>query len=291
MKKHDVNYKRNLKISDISSIKIGGPADIVAYPKTEDELIKTVDFLESISAPYKITGKMTNILASDEGFRGVIISTKLFSEIEFCETLAYAKSGALVNSLLFAAAKENLGGLEELFGIPGTLGGLLHNNGGAGNFDVSNAILYARVYSPEERKILILDNRELKLDYRSSIFFEKRYIALSLALAFVPREYSEVMHKIRLSVEKRRASQPLAFPSLGSVFKREEGKAVSKLIDEAGLKGYKIGSAQISKKHAGFIINRGKATSREVLELIEFIKKEILKKYGFEPKEEIEFLG
>ena len=291
LKKHDVNYKRNLKISDISSIKIGGPADVVAYPKTERELISVVDFLKSSSVPYKITGKMTNILASDEGFRGVIVSTKLFSGIEFSGNLALVKPGTLVNSLLFSAAKENLGGLEDLFGIPGTLGGLLHNNGGAGNFDLSKAILYARVYSPSEKKILLLDNSDLVLSYRNSIFTTKDYIALSLAIAFVPKTYSEVMHKIRLAVDRRKLSQPLAFPSLGSVFKREEGIAVSKLIDESGLKGYKIGSAQISKKHAGFIINRGKATAREVLELIEFIKKEIEKKYGFLPKEEIEFLG
>lgn len=291
MKKHDVNYKRNLKISDISSIKIGGPADIVAYPKTERELTLTLDFLESNSVPYKITGKMTNILASDDGFRGVIVSTKLFSGVEFCGSVAHAVAGTLVNSLLFSAAKENLGGLEELFGIPGTLGGLLHNNGGAGKFDLSRAILYARVYSPRDRKILILDNHALKLAYRSSIFCEKSYVALSLAIAFVPCNYSDVMHKIRKAVDKRKNSQPLAFPSLGSIFKRENGKPVSRLIDEAGLKGVKVGGAQISKKHAGFIINRGKATSRDVLELIELIKKEILKKYGFEPKEEIEFLG
>lgn len=291
MKKHDVNYKRNLKISDISSIKIGGYADVVAYPKTEEELISTLDFLVREKVPYKLVGKMTNILASDEGFRGVIVSTKLSSKIEFSGCVAYASSGALVNSLLFSAAKENLGGLEELFGIPGTLGGLIHNNGGAGSFDISRAVLYARVYSPEQRKILILDNSDLKLGYRSSIFYEKNYVALSLAIAFVPRKYSEVMQKIKLAVDKRRETQPLAFPSLGSVFKRENGNAVSRLIDEAGLKGFKIGGAQISKKHAGFIINRGKATAHDVLALIEFIKRELYKKYGFEPKEEIEFLG
>ena len=232
MKKHDVNYKRNLKISDISSIKIGGPADIVAYPKTEEELIKTVDFLKENSVPYKVTGKMTNILASDDGFRGVIISTKLFSKIEFSENLAYAESGALVNSLLLSAAKENLGGLEALFGIPGTLGGLIHNNGGAGNFDISHSVLYARVYSPSERKILILDNSEMELEYRSSIVSKENYIVLSLAIAFVEARYSDVMHKIRLTVDKRRQTQPLAFPSLGSIFKREGGNAVSRLIDD-----------------------------------------------------------
>ena len=291
MKKHDVNFKRNLKISDISSIKIGGSADIVAYPKTESELIETLDFLESISVPYKITGKMTNILASDDGFRGVIVSTKLFSEIEFFENLAYATSGVLVNSLLFAAAKENLGGLEALYGIPGTLGGRLHNNGGAGDFDVSKAIIYAKVYSPKDKKILLLDNADLCLSYRNSILCEQNYVALSLALAFTHGKYSDIMQKIRIAVDKRRAAQPLAFPSLGSIFKREKGMAVSKLIDEAGLKGYRIGSAQISKKHAGFIINRGKATASDVIMLIEYVKKEIFKKYGFEPKEEIEFLG
>ena len=111
MNKHDVNYKRNIKISDISSIKIGGFAEFVVYPKTESELISLVDFLESSSVPYKIVGKMTNILASDDGFRGVLISTKLLSEIEFFGNMAVAQSGALVNSLLFSAAKLDLGGL------------------------------------------------------------------------------------------------------------------------------------------------------------------------------------
>ncbi len=291
MNKHDVNYKRNFKISDISSIKIGGAADIVAYPKSEEELILLVDFLSSISVPYKIIGKMTNILASDGGFSGVLISTKLLSGVEFDGLIAHAGAGALVNSLIFSAAKMNLGGLADLFGIPGTLGGLLHNNGGAGNFDVSCALLYARVYSPKLRKILILDGRDLNLGYRSSIFYEKDYVTLSLTLAFVREKYCDVMQKIRFSVEKRKASQPIAYPSLGSVFKRENGLAVSRLIDELGLKGERIGGAQISKKHAGFIINRGKATSDDVLNLIALIKQEMLKKYGFEPKEEIEFLG
>ncbi len=291
MKKHDVNYERNFKISDISSIKIGGCADYIVYPKSEAELIASVDFFKSNSVPYKIIGKMTNVLASDDGFRGALVSTKLLSKIEFCGVISYVESGALLNSLLFSAAKLGLGGLEDLFGIPGSLGGLLHNNGGAGNFDLSMALLYARVYSPSLKKVLVLDKYDLKLGYRESILGSKDYIALSLAIAFVPKSYEDVINGIRKSVDGRRKSQPIAIPSLGSIFKRENGVAVSRLIDEAGLKGYRIGDAEVSKKHAGFIINRGKATALEVLQLIETIKKEILKKYGFEPKEEIEFLG
>lgn len=291
MKKHDVNFKRNFKISDISSIKIGGVADMIVYPKSEEELILTVDFLVFNSVSYKVIGKMTNILASDDGFKGVLISTKFLCDINFEGEILYAETGALVNSLLFSAAKRELGGLEDLFGIPGTLGGLLHNNGGAGKFELSNALLYARVYSPLQRKILILDSSDLELGYRKSILSETDYIALSVALAFVSKKYGDVMSEIRSAAARRRASQPLVFPSLGSIFKRENGIAVSRLIDESGLKGYKIGGAEISKKHAGFIINRGKATSLDVVKLIEHVKKEINKKYGFEPKEEIEFLG
>ena len=291
LKEHDVEYKRNLRISEISSIRIGGVSDITAYPKSEKEFIDLVDFLTCIAIPYKIIGRMTNILASDDGFRGVLISTKRLVSLSFDGVIAYAECGVAVSSLLFSAAKLNLGGLEALFGIPGTLGGLLHNNGGAGDFDISHALLYARVYSPLLKKILFLDSRDLKLEYRSSIFFKCDFVILSEAIAFVNGEYNDIIQKIRLAAEKRKANQPLSYPSLGSVFKRENGMAVSKLIDTAGLKGVRIGGAQISKKHAGFIINRGYATCNDVLELIDLVKEKIFEKYGFVPKEEIEFLA
>ena len=291
LKKHDVNYKRNFKISDISSIKIGGNVDIIAYPKTESELILILDFITSLSVPYKIIGKMTNILASDDGFRGVLISTKLLTDLDFDGIVCTAGVGLPLNSLLFSAAKRELGGIEDLFGIPGTLGGLLHNNGGAGKLDLSKALLFARVYSPSQRKILILDKYDLRLGYRESILPKTDFAALSVTLAFISCGYGEVMHKIRAAAARRRAAQPLGMPSLGSIFKREGDIAVSRLIDESGLKGYRIGGAEISKRHAGFIINREKATASDVLSLIEHIKKELLKNYGFEPKEEIEFLG
>ena len=290
LKKHDVDYKRNIKISDISSIKIGGCCDIIAYPESEKTFIFLVDFLETNSIPYKVIGKMTNILASDNGFSGVLVSTKRLTDIKIEGELVYPESGVLVNSLLFSLARMNLGGLEELFGIPGTLGALVHNNGGAGNTDISDALLFARVYSPSEKKILILDRNALKLGYRSSALIGTDFIVLSLGLAFVRRDYREIMQKIRRCVEKRKATQPLKYPSLGSVFKRENGIPVSKLIDESGLKGTRIGGAEISKKHAGFIVNRGGASAKDVRELISLVKKEILKKYGFEPHEEIEFL-
>jgi len=291
LKKHDVDYKRDFKIAEISSIKIGGICDALVYPPNEEKLISLLDFLNSLGIPYKIVGKMTNILADDDGFRGVLISTKRLNSVEVRGELVIAASGVPVSSLIFSLAKANLGGLEALFGIPGSLGGLLHNNGGAGDFDISNALLYARLYSPSLKKILMLDRYDLKLAYRSSILENSDYVALSLALAFVPRDFCDVMKRIREFGDKRKSSQPLAYPSLGSIFKRENGIAVSKLIDELGLKGKRIGGAEISKKHAGFIINRGKASANDVKELIALIKKEILKKHGFEPSEEIEFLG
>jgi len=290
-KEHDVEHKRNLKISEISSIKIGGAAAAVAYPGDERELIRLLDFLTSINFPYKVIGKMTNILASDEGYPGVLISTQFLSMLEAAGEVVLAGSGLSVNSLLLSSAKMNLGGLEELYGIPGTLGGLLHNNGGRGNFDLSCALLYARVYSPALKKILTLDGFDLRLGYRSSAFFENDYIALSLALAFVKREEPLVLRKIRAYQRERRTCQPLSYPSLGSIFKREGAVAVSRLIDECGLKGRRVGGAEVSRKHAGFIINLGGARASDVLSLIALIKEEIYQNYGFLPKEEIEILN
>ncbi len=290
-KEHDVEYKRNFKLSSLSSVKTGGIADFAAFPKKRAEFISLINFCEDCNIKYKIVGNATNILFSDEGFHGIVIFTKRLSEISCAGALSLADCGASLASVIYRMARNNYGGMEALSGIPASVGGAVFNNAGAYGDDISNSLLFAELYSLEDRKFIVADNSKLMLSYRKSVLQKGKYILLSACFAFIGRSESEVLTNMRKYREKRRAAQPHAYPSLGSVFKRHEGFPVARAIDELGLKGRIIGGAQISEKHAGFIINRGGASSRDIKDLIALVKKDVYASYGFLPEEEIEILN
>lgn len=291
LKAYDVQYKESVNIADISSIKIGGTACVVAYPNDEDKFISLIKFLKNNKIVYKIVGRMTNILHCGEIFEGVIVSTEKLCHIETDGALISAACGVPIPRMVYALSKLGIGGFERLFGIPGSIGGMIYNNGGAYGQNISDVLLYARVFSTRDFKIRILDCADMRFAYRYSRLMDDEYVLLSACLVGVRRDGDAVRDDIRRFMALRRLAQPHGQPSLGSIFRRTDGIAVSALIDALGLKGTAIGGAAVSEKHAGFIVNRGGATARDVIELIALIKRKIWSAYGIELHEEIEYLN
>ncbi len=290
LKNSDVEYKRNVKLSSLSSIKIGGTAEIIIYPSCENQLKKLVLFLTNNEIRYKMLGRMTNVLFSDHGFSSVIISSARMSYTYVRDAYLFAECGARLSEQIRRLAHSGLRLADELYGIPASFGGAVYNNAGAYGKDISASLIYARLFSPEDGKTVIFDNSDMRFSYRSSILQEKNLIFVDGAFALTEAPSREILSCINSVFAKRRSSQPYGKPSLGSVFRRNVHQPISKLIDELGLKGKRVGDAEISEKHAGFIINCGKATCKDVKALIRIIREKIYEKYGFYPEEEIEYL-
>ena len=290
LKQNEVEHKRNFILSRASYVRIGGKADVAVFPKDEQMLIKLVDYLYLRKIPYKILGRMTNVLASDEGFHGVIIFTGALSQVKISDGYFTAEAGASLSYVIRRLSWSGFSGLEELYGIPASIGGAVYNNSGAFGKDISSALLYSRVYSPDEQKIRVLSSYDMKFSYRESVLSSEDFVLLSGAFAFSAIDPILSQKKINDVVEQRKRTQPTGTLNLGSVFRRENGVSLAYLIDMAGLKGKRIGDAEISEKHAGFIVNRKSATAKDYSALINLIKQTVYEKYGFYPKEEIEYL-
>ncbi len=289
LKMEDVEFKRKIKLSEYSSIKIGGDATVL-FPSSEEKLIKTVDFLCSNEIKHKIIGRMTNVLPCDETYDGVIIMTRRLDGFCFKENTADISSGAAFSQMLIKAYNVGLGGAEELYGIPGSLGGMLRSNAGAFGKEISDLVTSVRVYDKRLKKACVLSKDELCFSYRSSVFANEDLVILSAKLCFLRSDKQTVKERLDRYLNKRKCSQPYGEPSLGSIFKRGKDLPVSYLIDRAGMKGRRIGGAEISEKHAGFIINSGGATAKDVKDLISVIKETLSARYGVIPEEEIEIL-
>lgn len=288
-KKHDVEFLRNYNISIASPIAIGGKTTFFVSPDSEEKLIKTIDYLHSLSCKYRIVGRMTNILPNDDDFHGVLISTAKINSYFVAEKHILGSCGIAFSKLIAAAANMSCGGFEGLYGIPGTLGGMTVCNAGAYGAEVSDFLLDARVYSLEQKKISVLTNKELNFSYRDSLLRNSGLVLLSAKLS-IPKhdEPQNIKKKLKEVINKRMSSQPMNTKNIGSIFKKHESLSISLLIDRLGLKGFSVGGAQISEKHAGFIINTGCASSKDVKALISMIKNRINEIYGFIPQEEIE---
>ena len=289
LKKQDVEYIKSYKLNKKSSIGIGGGCDAALFPKTINQLIDIVKFSLYAGVKYKIFGAMTNLLISDDGFEGVVILTDKINRYFVADRQVVAECGVRVSKMIFELARMHIGGGEELYGIPGSLGGCVFGNAGAFGKSISDIFLTARLYSPSDDKIFCFDKSDMRFAYRHSVMKEFPFILLDARLNFQKSEFS-VADRLSEIISQRKSQQPYGEKSLGSIFKRIDGLAVSKLIDEAGLKGYRIGGAEISKKHAGFIVNHENASAEDVRALIEFIKKEIYSLYGIRLIEEIEYV-
>ncbi len=288
LKEQDVKFYKSYSMKNISFIGIGGNADIVAIPNTKEKLIKILYYVYQNGINYKVAGRMTNILPSDMDYHGILILTKEINRYYTAENTVTAECGAVLSNLISNLSQKKLGGMYNLYGIPGSVGGAVCGNAGAYGSAVSDFMVEAEVYSPKENKLFVLPFTQMNFSYRSSIFKESDFIILSIKFLLKDVLQKEEKERLNNVILKRKATQPYSEKSLGSVFKRKGDFPISKLIDTAGLKGLRIGDAEVSEKHAGFIVNKGNATAEDFLKLSFAVKSKILERYGIMPELEIE---
>lgn len=274
-----------------TSFKIGGEADILVSPATEDQIIEVIRYCSDMNVPIFVMGNGSNLLVSDKGIRGVVLKIAgSFSNVDIAEDRMNVETGILLSSLANRALKESLSGLEFASGIPGTLGGALAMNAGAYGSEMKDVVVSITAVDMQGNMIE-LEGDMLEFGYRTSRLQRKGLIALKTILELEKGDPSRIKETMVELTRRRREKQPLSYPSGGSVFKRPEGYYAGKLIQDAGLKGYSIGGAQVSTQHAGFIINKGDATCADVVSLIETIKDKVYREFGVKLSPELKIVG
>lgn len=273
-----------------TSFRIGGPADVLIIPQSVDELIKVMNLIKSENIPYFILGNGTNVIVSDKGIRGVVIKLTAIRKISVDGEVIVSEAGALLSSIANTALDNELTGFEFASGIPGTLGGAITMNAGAYGPEIKDVVEKVEVID-RNGSIYEVKNGNMRFGYRSSLIQSDNLIALRAWIHLKKGNYKDIKAKMDELNGLRKMKQPLEYPSAGSVFKRPEGFYAGKLIQDAGLSGFTIGGAQVSKKHCGFIINKGNATADDVLNLIAYIKKTVKDKFGVDLETEVKIIG
>lgn len=276
-----------------TSFKIGGKADFLVKPSTEDEIISILKFSKENDIPVFILGNGSNILVRDGGIRGITIKPNLqdisiFENDDDVDIIVGA--GYPVAKLSRIVSQKEIAGLEFLSGIPGTIGGAVKMNAGAYGSEMKDCVVETK-YMDYDGNIYIINADEHEFGYRRSIFSKKEVIILETKLKLNYGEKEIIDNKINEITEQRKQKQPITMPSAGSVFKRGDGFVTARLIDECGLKGFSIGGAEVSTMHAGFIVNKGNATANDVIELIEYVKNKVKEKYNVDLELEVLIVG
>lgn len=291
LKAKDVEYKENIKLSDVSPIRIGGRAKMIVLPRNMSEFLNVLRFCGREKIKVKTVGGMSNILPDDVGYDGVIIKTDNLKNVEFTGDEMIAECGASLSRVAGAALKFGLSGFEELSGIPGRVGGAVYMNAGAYGREIADLFSECRLYDTDSAEIVQLSSSDLHFSYRKSDLSGSGLILLSAKFHLAEDSSDSIRQRMKYFAQKRRRGQPTNMPSLGSVFKRPEpNRSAGELIDQCGLRGFSIGGAGISEKHAGFIVNLGGATSDEVKSLIALAEFSVYGKFGICLQREIEFL-
>ena len=285
------NLLINEPMSRHTTFRTGGPACLFLRPENQDQLKKVMDFVRRLGTDYFVLGNGSNLLVSDEGYDGVIISLSKFNKVELKgSNQIYVEAGAM-NSTIASFARDNaLTGFEFAAGIPGTIGGAMIMNAGAYGGEMAQVVTEVTVLSPEG-EIMVLDNNTMEFGYRTSAIKNKGFIVLSVLLTLKRGKEEEITAQMKELAEKRRDKQPLEYPSAGSTFKRPEGYFAGKLIEDAGLRGFSVGDAQVSEKHCGFVVNKGNATSSEIYDLIKHVQKTVYDKFNVKLEPEVILLG
>lgn len=279
--------KEKEPLAKYTTFKIGGPADLLVEVRKEEELIELIKLIKKLKIPWFILGGGSNVLVSDDGFRGVVIKIAN-SKYRISNRKVVAGAGLPLSKLVEEAVRHFLTGLEFAVGIPGTVGGAIRGNAGAWQQAIGDKIKRVKILTPEG-EVKWLDKKDCGFDYRQSRFKNSGEIILEAELELEKGEVREIKQKISQNLEKRK-NQP-SQPSAGCIFVNPKPYSAGELIDKAGLKGKRIGDAQISVKHGNFIVNLGKAKAKDVVFLIKLIKETVKKKFGVELEEEICFLG
>lgn len=274
-----------------TTFRIGGAADIYAVPMTEGELILAVSAAKACGVRFTVLGRGSNVVFDDGGYGGVVISTEKLNSINISGCEITCQCGASFTALAAIARDAGLSGLEFAYGIPGAAGGAVVMNAGAYGGEVSAVLINSTYYDAETGDICTIDLQEHCFGYRQSVYkSHPERIILSATFSLKERSIEDIRCEMNKYMESRKSKQPLEYPSAGSVFKRAPGHYTGQMIEELGLKGYTVGGAQISEKHAGFIVNRGGATSADVSELVSFIKEKVYAGYGVRLEEELIFI-
>lgn len=284
--------KYNEKMSKYTTMRVGGPCDCIVFPDEISKIKEVIDFCKNENITFFVIGNGSNLLVKDEGIHGVVIKLgHRFGKIEIDGEYILAYAGATMPALSQLAKKNSLKGLEFACGIPGTIGGGVKMNAGAYGSQISD-ILYEVTYMDEKEEIKTIKNKECSFGYRKSIFtINPNYVILSAKFKLEKGNIDEIENKMKENSLARKTKQPLEYPNFGSVFKRPEGYFVGKLVDDAGLRGYKIGGAQVSTKHTGFIVNVDNATCKDVLNLIGYVQTTVYNKFNVKLTPEVIIIG
>ena len=274
-----------------TTFRVGGPADFFVTPKAKEEVRDVIRICKEAGMPYYIIGNGSNLLVSDAGYRGVIVQIyKEMNEVKVEGDLVKAQAGALLSGIAAKALGAELSGFEFASGIPGTIGGACVMNAGAYGGEMKDVLEFVTVLTGEG-KIIELGRNELELGYRTSVIAKKGYIVLGAVLKLERGDGEKIKTYMDELKEKRVTKQPLEYPSAGSTFKRPEGYFAGKLIEDAGLRGFQVGGAQVSEKHCGFVINRDHATAADIMELMRQVQIRVKENSGVDLEPEVKRLG
>lgn len=275
-----------------TSFKCGGNASVLIIPNSIDSLKKIIEFCYSKNVSPLIIGNGSNLLVTDNGINGVVIKIgSKISKIELLdETTIYCEAGASLKSLCMFALENSLSGLEFAYGIPGTLGGAVYMNAGAYGGEMKD-VLYSCTHIDSNGNVCEFSQEQLDLGYRRSAYTDNGFTVVSAVMKLKKAEKQAIKDAMDDKLQRRKDKQPLEYPSAGSTFKRPEGYFAGALIQESGLKGYTVGGAQVSEKHAGFVINKDNATSTDVINLIHDVQKIVYEKHGVMLETEVKIIG
>ena len=280
------NILLNEPLKNHTTFKVGGPADILVTPTSKEELIECL----KLDVPKFVMGNGSNLIVKDKGIRGLVIKTTKVNKITLDGNIIEAEVGAYLGKISIFARENSLTGFEFASGIPGTVGGGVSMNAGAYGGEMKDVVIET-TYCDLEGNIYTLNNEEHEFGKRKSFFTGKDFVVLSTKIKLNEGNKEEIATKMEELKISRNNKQPVTMPSAGSIFKRPEGHFAGKLIEDSGLKGYTIGGAQVSTLHAGFIVNIGGATAKDILDLIKYIQDIVMKNYEVELETEVKVVG
>lgn len=274
-----------------TTFQVGGEADCLILIEKEEELIRLLHYLNQIEIPYLILGNGSNLLVSDEGFRGIVLKTKgCFSKIQTDGDQITAQAGVLLSQVAKEAYEQGLTGLEFAAGIPGTVGGAVVMNAGAYGGEMAQVVKEVQVVD-RGGEILFMDNETMEFGYRKSAIMKQPFVVMQVTFQLKKGDPAQIKARMDELAAARREKQPLEFPSAGSTFKRPQGSFAGKLIMDAGYRGYTLGGAQVSEKHCGFIVNKAHATAQDISDLMQEVSDGVYEKFGIRLEPEVIKIG
>lgn len=282
--------KKNESMAKHCTFKCGGEAAIYVVPGSVEEVAQVVKTCKGNNYPYMILGNGSNVLVRDEGYQGVVIEINhRMSMIDVIGEEIVADAGAKLSAVAMAAYENDLAGFEFAHGIPGNVGGAVVMNAGAYGGEIKDVLKWVKVLN-HDGEIETIQAKDLELGYRTSVIAKKSMVVLQMCIELQIGSAGEIGQMMQILMQKRKLKQPLEYPSAGSTFKRPEGYFAGKLIEEAGLKGYRVGGAMVSEKHCGFVINYDNATATDVLQLIDDVRDKVRQQFGVELEPEVKII-